>query len=382
MKKHVFLLMIIIMLINILSSQELPERDYVYQTLSQNGFNLQWRTTTTANLEVIISAQTTGWIAVGFGATSAMANANIIIAYVSNGVLNIRDDFGVSQTSHNSDLSLGGTNNILQSNGTEENGITRVQFQIPLNSGDQYDKVLTPGQNIPVILAKGANNSDNFTSMHTTVSSGQIMIQEIPTALEYVNTQAVWNDTMVTLIEWQTRNETNMISYRIYRSDSPDFNQASIINPNPIPAQNTDNAFYSFTYLGDNPNQITYYWIEGKEADDSMHLSEVFLLQLLSNDNVEVNINRFKVSNYPNPFNPYTRIAYEIPMDGQIELTVFDQKGHLINTLFKGFKAKGEYHDLYWDGKDLKGNRVSSGIYMLIMKSSYNSFGKKIILLK
>ncbi|HOD53805.1 MAG TPA: DOMON domain-containing protein, partial [Candidatus Cloacimonadota bacterium] len=249
MKKHVFLLMIIIMLINILSSQELPERDYVYQTLSQNGFNLQWRTTTTANLEVIISAQTTGWIAVGFGATSAMANANIIIAYVSNGVLNIRDDFGVSQTSHNSDLSLGGTNNILQSNGTEENGITRVQFQIPLNSGDQYDKVLTPGQNIPVILAKGANNSDNFTSMHTTVSSGQIMIQEIPTALEYVNTQAVWNDTMLTLIEWQTHNETNMISYRIYRSDSPDFNQASIINQNPIPAQNTTNAFYSFTHL-------------------------------------------------------------------------------------------------------------------------------------
>ena len=167
---------------------------------------------------MIISTQTTGWVAVGFGATNAMANANIIIAYVSNGVLNIRDDYGVSQTSHNSDLNLGGTDNILHSSGTEENGITTVQFQIPLNSGDQYDKVLDPGQNISIILARGGNSSDNFTSMHSAAISGQILIQEIPIALEYVHTQAFWNAAMETVIEWQTSNETNMNSYRIYIS--------------------------------------------------------------------------------------------------------------------------------------------------------------------
>ncbi len=244
MKKQLILFVCLMLLINLLSAQEALERDYTYQNLNQNGFELQWRTTSSANLEVILSAQTTGWIAVGFGASSAMANANIIIGYVSNGTLNIRDDFGVSQTSHSSDLSLGGTNDIIVSSGTEENGATTMQFQIPLNSADQFDKVLTPGQNISLILARGANNADNFTSIHSAVSSGQIMIEEIPVALEYVQASAQWNDAWEAVIEWQTANENNMNSYKIYRASVPDFNQAVLITQNAILALNTENQTY------------------------------------------------------------------------------------------------------------------------------------------
>lgn len=369
-------------MINLFSAQDSSDREYVYQNLTQNGFELQWRTTSSANLEVILSAQTTGWIAVGFGATSAMANANIIIGYVSNGTLNIRDDFGVSQSSHSSDLSLGGTSNILVSSGTEENGATTIQFQIPLNSGDQFDKVLTPGQNISLILARGGNSADNFTSVHNAVGSGQIMIEEIPVAVEYVQTQAQWNDAWEAVIEWQTGNENNMSQYHIYRASMPDFSQSVLLNPDGITAMNTENATYSFSDSVTPTNQNYYYWIEGIENDNSVHLSDVIELQALSNDNPDIDTKELKVQNYPNPFNPFTRIAYEIPVDGQVEINIFNTKGQLVNTLYKGYKVKGSYHDLVWNGEDHLGNSVSSGIYILILKSSYSHAGKKLILLK
>lgn len=382
MKKQLILFVCLMLLINILSAQEALERDYTYQNLNQNGFELQWRTTSSANLEVILSAQTTGWIAVGFGATSAMANANIIIGYVSNGTLNIRDDFGVSQTSHSSDLSLGGTSDIIISSGTEENGSTTIQFQIPLNSTDQFDKVLTPGQNISLILARGANNADNFTSVHNAVSSGQIMIEEIPVALEYIQASAQWNDAWEAVIEWQTANENNMNSYKIYRASVPDFNQAVLITQNAILALNNENQTYTFTDSGSPTNQTHYYWIEGLEMDNSLHLSDVIVLQALSNENPDIEIKELKIQNYPNPFNPFTRIAYDVPMDDEVEINIYNSKGQRVHTLFKGYKTKGEYHDLVWDGKDHLGNNVSSGIYILILKSSYSHSGKKLILLK
>lgn len=382
MKKQIFVFVFVILMINLFSAQDSSDREYVYQNLTQNGFELQWRTTSSANLEVILSAQTTGWIAVGFGATSAMANANIIIGYVSNGTLNIRDDFGVSQSSHSSDLSLGGTSNILVSSGTEENGATTIQFQIPLNSGDQFDKVLTPGQNISLILARGGNSADNFTSVHNAVGSGQIMIEEIPVAVEYVQTQAQWNDAWEAVIEWQTGNENNMSQYHIYRASMPDFSQSVLLNPDGITAMNTENATYSFSDSVTPTNQNYYYWIEGIENDNSVHLSDVIELQALSNDNPDIDTKELKVQNYPNPFNPFTRIAYEIPVDGQVEINIFNTKGQLVNTLYKGYKVKGSYHDLVWNGEDHLGNSVSSGIYILILKSSYSHAGKKLILLK
>ncbi len=124
------------------------------------------------SLEVELSAPASGWVAVGFGATSAMKNANIIIGYVSNDQTFIRDDFGVSSSSHKADTDLGGSNDIIEYSGTEANGTTTIKFKIPANSGDQYDVAITKGKNYKIIM--GYSNSDDFTSFHTKVTSTMI----------------------------------------------------------------------------------------------------------------------------------------------------------------------------------------------------------------
>ena len=98
-----------------------------------------------------------------------MLDANIIIGYVDQTGVYVRDDFGDSAYSHASDISSGGTDNITNITGSEEEGVTEINFSIPLDSGDTFDRVLTQGNVYPVILAYGSN--DDFDSIHTVRTS-------------------------------------------------------------------------------------------------------------------------------------------------------------------------------------------------------------------
>lgn len=123
-------------------------------------------------LDASISAPTKGWVAIGFGATNAMKDANIIIGYVKNGQTTISDDFGVSSTTHKPDTQLGGTNDIIEYSGTETSDSTTLNFKIPLASSDSYDTNILTGQDNKVIVAYGAN--DDLTSMHSRVGEATI----------------------------------------------------------------------------------------------------------------------------------------------------------------------------------------------------------------
>ena len=77
--------------------------------------------------------------------------------------------------------------------------------------------------------------------------------------------------------------------------------------------------------------------------------------------------------NYPNPFNPETRISYDLSEAGEVSLIVYDILGRSIATLVNEFKTPGRYNVL-WNGNDILGNPVSSGVYLYQLRS--NSFTK------
>jgi len=119
------------------------------------------------SLYVGLQAETSGWLAIGFSPDRTHQGANIIIGAVADGKLNLLDSYGTSErgTFHTEDVALGGVTNILASAGTNAGGITTIEFQIPLNSGDSFDSVLTPGETVDIILVVGSTS--NLTSMHT-----------------------------------------------------------------------------------------------------------------------------------------------------------------------------------------------------------------------
>ena len=150
-----------------------------WQEITVDGFTLRWATIVGNNLAVELSAPTTGWVSVGFDPTQQMLNANIIIGYVDGTTTVLRDDFGWQNTSHKADTVLGGTTDVTVDGGSETSGTTQIEFTIPLDSGDSYDRPLMIGSTYPVIFARGANGEDNFSSPHVFTSSSTIDLIEL-----------------------------------------------------------------------------------------------------------------------------------------------------------------------------------------------------------
>jgi hypothetical protein len=136
-----------------------------------------WKLSEPDSVEFTIHAATTGWISIGFNPSSRMRDASYVIGYVKGGEGFIRDDFGTGSTSHTADTGLGGTNDVRLISGKEENGTTTLVFTIPLDSGDRYDTILTRGATVRVLMARGADNADSFTSGHREVGSASFVLQ-------------------------------------------------------------------------------------------------------------------------------------------------------------------------------------------------------------
>ena len=91
----------------------------------------------------------------------------------------------------------------------------------------------------------------------------------------------------------------------------------------------------------------------------------------------EINPHSFKLNNpYPNPFNNRSVISFELPGRSNIQLLVYDLLGRKIETLINEVLAEGKYN-FNWNA-----SAVSSGTYIVFLKSETSVESKKIILLK
>ncbi len=85
--------------------------------------------------------------------------------------------------------------------------------------------------------------------------------------------------------------------------------------------------------------------------------------------------------NYPNPFNPNTIISYSIPRTVQVHLSIYNLRGEKIITLMNGQKSPGHYQ-VEWDGKDMSGNPVASGIYLYRIKAGQFVMTRKMLFVR
>lgn len=86
-------------------------------------------------------------------------------------------------------------------------------------------------------------------------------------------------------------------------------------------------------------------------------------------------------SNYPNPFNPSTTIAFSIPETGRVRVSVYNIKGQKVKDLLNTEMTRGT-HSLVWDGKDANSRNVASGIYFIKLESGGKTSIRKAMLMK
>lgn len=85
--------------------------------------------------------------------------------------------------------------------------------------------------------------------------------------------------------------------------------------------------------------------------------------------------------NYPNPFNPVTNIVYNLPVEAEVSVKIFNLLGQEVMTLVSGIQNKGKY-EVKFDGMNL-----ASGMYIYVLEANTfegNNFRdvKKMVLVK
>jgi hypothetical protein len=84
---------------------------------------------------------------------------------------------------------------------------------------------------------------------------------------------------------------------------------------------------------------------------------------------------------YPNPFNPQTRVGFTLAATSRVRLDIFDAQGRLVRTLLDEMRPAGR-HQAIWNGTDLGGRRVASGLYFYRLRAGDYESVKKMTMVK
>lgn len=134
-----------------------------------------------------------------------------------------------------------------------------------------------------------------------------------------------------------------------------------------------------------NGTTMIYNLVTGQLETSSFELENAnnIIVAASNGENVEITIaNDFAiVSAYPNPFNPQTNINYELTMDSNVHLGIYNLMGQKVVSLHDDYVAAGSYNAL-WNGTNDLGNEVASGIYMVKLVTDNQVVSSKITLLR
>ena len=97
---------------------------------------------------IALRAQTPGWISIAVQPGTTMKDADIVLGFVKDGQAVVIDQFSTGSFGpHQPDTELGGSNDIVEFAGIEEDGYTTLEFKRALVTGDSYDHPLSAGEN-------------------------------------------------------------------------------------------------------------------------------------------------------------------------------------------------------------------------------------------
>jgi len=121
-----------------------------------------------------------------------------------------------------------------------------------------------------------------------------------------------------------------------------------------------------------------YFRVQDDDGAWSEEVLEILVIQVGVEDEEWLSLpDKFSLAqNYPNPFNPITEIAYALPKDCNVKLTIYNVLGQKVASLVDG-KQKGGYKTVKWDASSF-----SSGIYFFRLKAGDFVQTRKMVLLK
>lgn len=167
------------------------------------------------------------------------------------------------------------------------------------------------------------------------------------------------------ILDWQTATEVDNSGFSIEKSSGKTWEAIGFVE-----GSGTSNSPKYYTFTDPSPGSTrTLYRLKQLDNDGSYsHSTEV---------SIDAMPEVFTLhQNYPNPFNPVTVIRYALPVDGDVELSVYNVPGKKVAELIKGFRQAGE-HEVNFNA-----NGLASGVYFYELRAGQQKLTKKMIVLE
>ena len=248
----------------------------------------------------------------------------------------------------------------------DSSNITITQFQIP-NNGLLVNTIY--------FWRVNASNSSGTSPWSSTWCFSTIVTPPItPVLLSPSNGSMV---TTTPLLDWNDVNSAT--SYRLQVSGVANF-MTTVIDEISLAESNYQIPSAVLT------NDVKYYWrARARNAGGWSPWASAwnFTTQPVGINPIagEIPVDFYLYSNYPNPFNPSTKIKFDVPKSSYVKLTVYDILGQEIKTLVDEKLSAGRY-EVSWPAPTGDGNGYTSGVYFYRLVTGDFVDVKRMILLK
>jgi len=176
-------------------------------------------------------------------------------------------------------------------------------------------------------------------------------------------------------LSWKAGSEKDLSYYAVYRSES-----GGLTLNGETPLGTTRDTTY---FDGEWRWNKTYYYrvsaidVHGNESTCSLLRPE----DVTGEDVSKTPAATYLAQNFPNPFNPITKVVFGLREAARISLRIYDASGCLVRVLAEGSRPAGKY-EATWDGKDVNGSAVASGVYFYRLDAGSFTQTRKMVLLK
>jgi hypothetical protein len=219
-----------------------------------------------------------------------------------------------------------------------------------------------------------AHTDDPYVFYVSEPDSGRSVDNLAPAAPVGLAGEQIYVPTGLNLV-WDPNVEPDLDGYRVYRGTSAGF----VPGPSNFLGSTADTLLFDGGWTWESG----YYY---KLAAVDIH-GNVSGYALLSPDNLtgdetpRAPAASFLAQNFPNPFNPTTRIVFGLAAPADVSLRIFDVSGRLVRVLVESARPAGNYSEL-WDGRDSGGRAVASGIYFYRLEAGAFRETRKMALLR
>ncbi|MCK5148652.1 T9SS type A sorting domain-containing protein [bacterium] len=322
---------------------------------------------------------------------------NTVFQTISGVRLDVRATGGADETYRIDASGAGGTTDgVVQGLLSSTPGSMLLFFSASVNittirvvDGTSTDYTFTPNTGTPVVASvdnAGATVNLNFIGITSITVSGMYtpyidnVVMDASLSVGLASFSAHEQGAAVKL-NWVSESETDNAGYILERrTQSTEWQTvASYITHAELSGRGNSSQKTEYVFVDEDTKCGGTYEYRLSDVDTEGNVTELDVISITLDP---VPAETLLKPAYPNPFNPSTKIQYELAEDVSVTLKVVDIRGRNVQTIVNGeHKSAGSY-SVHWNGMNDTGQHAASGVYFLMMQAGQVLKSQKVMLVR